>query len=146
MTKIREFSTRWGRPNDRTFFERDLEAMVGSAKDSPLDTPNFRPFDMLAEPNDSRVIWQNDDMRIGVESLSGTAPAFRRGCDYDELWFQFAGHTLVESEYGTSTWARPISCSSPAASLIGAPAQAGACGCSSNCPSRWTSCWAKTRW
>ena len=100
MTKIREFSTRWGRPNDRTFFERDLEALIGSAQDSPLNTPNFRPFDMLSEPNESKVIWQNDDMRIGVESLSGPAPAFRRGCDYDELCFQFAGQTIVESEYG----------------------------------------------
>jgi quercetin dioxygenase-like cupin family protein len=100
MTKIREFSTRWGRPDHRTFFERDLEALIGSAQDSPLNTPNFRPFDMLSEPNQARVIWQNDDMRIGVESLAGTAPTFRRGCDYDELLFQFAGETLVECEYG----------------------------------------------
>ncbi len=100
MTAIKEFSTRWGRPDHRTFFERDLEGLIGSAKDSPLNTPNFRPFDMLTEPSQSLVVWQNEDMRIGVESLSGPAPAFRRGCDYDELWFQFAGETTVETEYG----------------------------------------------
>lgn len=101
MTKIREFATRWANPDERTWFERDKEALIGSAKDSKRNTPKFRPFDMLAEPNQSLLLWENQDMRIGVESVAGTAPWFRRNCDYDELWFQFCGNTTVETEYGT---------------------------------------------
>src|SRR5579885_2352619 len=59
MTKVREFITRWDRPADRTWVERDREA-----------------------------------------SVVGAAPEFRRNCDYDELFFQFAGHTTLETEYG----------------------------------------------
>lgn len=100
MTKIREFSTRWDRPEDRTWYERDKEALIGSAKGSKRDTPKFRPFDMIGEPNQSLILWQNEDMRIGVESVLGTAPYFWRNCDFDEIWFQFSGQTTAETEYG----------------------------------------------
>ncbi|HLH21648.1 MAG TPA: hypothetical protein VK066_03950 [Chloroflexota bacterium] len=100
MTKVREFITRWDRPADRTWVERDREAIVGAMRGSARGTPKFRPFDMLREPRQALVLWQNDDMRIGVESVVGAAPEFRRNCDYDELFFQFAGHTTLETEYG----------------------------------------------
>ncbi|HEY7062997.1 MAG TPA: hypothetical protein VII06_16080 [Chloroflexota bacterium] len=100
MTKVREFITRWDRPADRTWVERDREAIVGAMRGSKRGTPKFRPFDMLAEPRQAQVLWQNDDMRIGVESVVGAGPEFRRNCDYDELFFQFAGHTTLETEYG----------------------------------------------
>jgi quercetin dioxygenase-like cupin family protein len=98
MTKIREFATRWD--GERTWFERDKESLIGSAKESKRNTPKFRPFDMLSEPNDSLILWENQDMRIGVESVVGPAPFFRRNCDYDELLFQFSGRTTVETEHG----------------------------------------------
>ena len=100
MTKIREFATRWANPDERTWFERDKEALIGSAKDDKRNTPKFRPFDMLANPHQSILVWENEDMRIGVESVAGTAPRFRRNCDYDEVWFQFCGKTTLETEYG----------------------------------------------
>ena len=79
MTKIREFATTWGSPGPRMWFEREKEELIGSARGAPEDIPNFRPFDMLAEPNQSLVVLQNQDMRIGVENVSGTQPAFRPG-------------------------------------------------------------------
>ena len=82
------------------WFDRDKEELIGSAKGAPEDIPNFRPFDMLAEPNQSLVVLQNQDMRVGVENVSGTQPAFRRNSDYDTLYFQFAGRTTIETEYG----------------------------------------------
>jgi mannose-6-phosphate isomerase-like protein (cupin superfamily) len=100
MTRIREFATTWGSPAPRMWFDRDKEALIGSAKGAPEDIPNFRPFDMLAEPNQSRVVLQNQNMRIGVENISGTQPAFRRNSDYDTLYFQFAGRTTIETEFG----------------------------------------------
>ena len=99
MTKIREFATRWDKPRPIAFFEREHEALVGSAK-STRATPKFRPFDMVREPHKPVLIWQNDLMRVGVESVAGPEPYFRRNCDYDELWFQFAGKTRAETEAG----------------------------------------------
>jgi mannose-6-phosphate isomerase-like protein (cupin superfamily) len=100
MTKIREFATTWGSPSPRVWFERDKEELIGSAAGAPEDIPNFRPFDMLSEPNQSLLVLQNQDMRIGVENVTGTQPFFRRNSNYDTLYFQFAGTTLVETEYG----------------------------------------------
>jgi hypothetical protein len=100
MTKVREFATVWGAPKSRIWFERDLEELIGSAAGALEDVPNFRPFDMLTAPNESLVVLQNQDMRIGVESVAGTQPYFRRNSDYDTLYFQFAGTTLIETEYG----------------------------------------------
>jgi mannose-6-phosphate isomerase-like protein (cupin superfamily) len=100
MTSVREFATVWGAPKSRIWFERDLEALIGSAAGAPEDIPNFRPFDMLDEPNQALIAMQNQDMRIGVESMVGTQPYFRRHSDYDTLYFQFAGTTLIETEYG----------------------------------------------
>jgi hypothetical protein len=100
MTRIREFATTWGSPGPRMWFDRDKEELIGSARGAPEDIPNFRPFDMLAEPNQSLIVLQNQDMRVGVENVSGTQPAFRRNSDYDTLYFQFAGRTTIETEYG----------------------------------------------
>src|SRR5687767_11964187 len=102
MTRVREFATRWDRPDpdDWAWFERDKERLVGSASGSDRETPTFRPFDMLVEPQQSVLVWENPDMQIGVESGVGEGPYFRRNCDYDQLIFQFAGQTTLETECG----------------------------------------------
>src|SRR5919199_4508452 len=82
------------------WFEREKEELIGSAAGAPEDMPNFRPFDMLDEPNQSLLVMQNEDMRIGVENVTGTQPFFRRNSNYDTVYFQFAGTTVVETEYG----------------------------------------------
>src|SRR4051794_41474912 len=102
MTKVREFATVWGAPGPRMWFERDKEALIGSAAGAPEDIPNFRPFDMLNAPNQSLLVLQNQDMRIGVESVVGPQPHFRRHSDFDTLYFQFAGTTRIETEYGVA--------------------------------------------
>ena len=100
MTKIREFATTWGSPAPRIWFEREKEELIGSAAGAPEDIPNFRPFDMLDEPNQSLLVMRNEDMRIGVENVTGTQPFFRRNSNFDTVYFQFAGTTSVETEYG----------------------------------------------
>lgn len=98
---IKEFATRYGRSGPPTFFERDHEALVGAAKPSRRAIPVFRPFDMIGEPHKPVVIWQNVDAKFGVESMAGPEPYFRRNLDFDEITFQWAGHTRLECEYGT---------------------------------------------
>jgi quercetin dioxygenase-like cupin family protein len=98
---IREFSTRYGNDGHRAFFNRDHELLIGAAKTSKRAVPTFRPFDMLTAEHDPMVVFQNIDVRFGVESLAGAAPYFRRNLDFDDITFQWAGHSTLECEYGT---------------------------------------------
>lgn len=100
--EIGEFMT-----TSRDFPRRGLEAwsdrkkagLMASGKSSHY-IPRFRPFDLLAEPNASLVFLENDYHRIGVESVCGVQDAFHRYVDCDMIYFQYAGHTKVESEFG----------------------------------------------
>ena len=113
MTNIREFMTDWfredehsGKPVDthhmRAWSKRNKEGLSGGAK-GPRYIPKFRPFDMLAEPNQSLVFLSNADQRIGVESVAGCQGHFTRNIDFDLLVFQYAGDTTVETEFGIYT-------------------------------------------
>jgi quercetin dioxygenase-like cupin family protein len=55
---------------------------------------------MLARPNQSLILMVNADQRIGVESIVGCQDAFKRNIDFDEIIFQFAGTSKVETECG----------------------------------------------
>ena len=83
VTRVREFTTGWGEPFIQTWREREKETLVGAARSSRRNYPKFRPFDLLGGPNQALPLLVNDDMRIGVDSVVGTPPRFRRNCDYD---------------------------------------------------------------
>lgn len=100
--RIGEFMTTWKdfpRPGLAGWAERKKAGLMGTAKSTHY-TPRFRPFDMLAIPNQSLVILENDNHRIGVESVVGTQESFHRYVDCDMVYFQFCGNTTVESEFG----------------------------------------------
>ena len=102
MTDIREFMTGWfepGKPHMTAWSKRQKEGLRGTATGKRY-VPGFRPFDMLSEPNQSLVIFENSDQRIGVEYVTGTRPNFVRNIDFDELFFQFSGRSVVETEFG----------------------------------------------
>ena len=101
MTNIREFMTGWfgEKPHMTAWSKRQKENLRGTATGKRY-VPGFRPFDMLSEPNQSLVIFENSDQRIGVEYVTGTRAHFVRNIDFDEVLFQFAGRSLVETEFG----------------------------------------------
>jgi len=72
---------------------------MGTAKSTHY-TPRFRPFDMLAVPNQPLVILENTNHRIGAESVTGVQDSFHRYVDSDMIYFQFCGNTTVETEFG----------------------------------------------
>jgi mannose-6-phosphate isomerase-like protein (cupin superfamily) len=72
---------------------------MGTAKSTHY-TPRFRPFDMLSIPNQSLVILENENHRIGVENVVGVQESFHRYVDCDMIYFQFCGNTTVETEFG----------------------------------------------
>lgn len=102
---FREFMTtwhRWPRPEFATWSNRVKSDLVGTMR-STRAVPMFRPFDLLDTPNQRLVLLENDDHRIGVESVCGTQPEFRRHINFDTVYFQFAGTSLLETEYGEYT-------------------------------------------
>ena len=102
--EVREFMTSWFGPGSEpmpmaAWSVRPKAGLMGTAK-SKRFVPGFRPFDMLAEPNESRLIFENASQRIGVESVCGAQPEFRRHLDFNTLYFQFSGRTAIETECG----------------------------------------------
>jgi quercetin dioxygenase-like cupin family protein len=102
MTDTREFMTGWFEPAKQhmtAWSNREKEGLRGTATGKRY-VPGFRPFDMLTEPNQSTVIFENSDQRIGVEYVTGTRPNFVRYIDFDALFFQFSGRSVIETEFG----------------------------------------------
>lgn len=100
--QIGEFMTTWEdfpRPGLAAWADRRKAGLMGTAKSSRF-TPRFRPFDMLAAPNQSLVFLENANHRIGAESVVGVQEAFHRYVDADIIYFQFSGTTTVETELG----------------------------------------------
>jgi mannose-6-phosphate isomerase-like protein (cupin superfamily) len=100
-----EFMTTWHtstRPEIVTWSRRNRAHLIGSAKSSRY-VPAFRAFDLLAEPNQALVLLENEDHRIGVESVCGEQDAFLRHVDFDTIYFQYCGTTTIETEYGNVT-------------------------------------------
>jgi mannose-6-phosphate isomerase-like protein (cupin superfamily) len=100
MGKIREFATGWGVDYPRTWSNRMTEDLVGSAKGGHLLIPCFRPFDFLEAPNRPLTYLRSESNRVGIDALRGVQPHFHRNVDFDELFFQWAGDTTYETEYG----------------------------------------------
>jgi len=100
--QIGEFMTTWKdfpRPGLAAWSERKKAGLMSTAK-STRYTPKFRPFDMLSVPNQSLLILENENHRIGAESVVGVQDAFHRYVDCDMVYFQFCGNTTVETEFG----------------------------------------------
>ena len=103
MTKVREFMTGWESPDTHQMIplvwsDRNKEGLRGIAKGKRF-TPKLRPFDMLSEPNQRLKMFESADVRVIVESVTGTQN-FRRNSDFDEVLIQFCGTSHVESEFG----------------------------------------------
>ena len=99
---MREFMTTWHtspRPYMASWSTRNKSNTMQSTTSTDF-VPYFRAFDLLAMPNQALTLFENSDQRIGVESVCGAQDEFRRHVDFDTVYFQFAGTTTIESEYG----------------------------------------------
>jgi hypothetical protein len=100
MTKVREFATGWGQMSPQSWTERDDSDLVGAGKGGHLFIPGFRPFDFLAAANAPLTYLASSSSRIAVDAPRGTEPRFHRNVDFDEIFLQWAGETVYETEYG----------------------------------------------
>lgn len=100
--KAREFMTTW-HSSERSYLphwaERDKAGMMECGR-STKALPMFRAFDLLGASNEKLILLTNSDHRIGVQSVCGAEQDFTRHVDYDTVFFQFAGSTTVETEFG----------------------------------------------
>ncbi len=106
--KVRMFTTYRDGIHERRWHEWDEERLIGSLKrGTPSFNEGWRPFDMLtgrehhAPGEPQLLVFEADDLLVGVEHNAGRAPFFYRSLDHDELFFQFLGETTIESEVGT---------------------------------------------
>lgn len=105
MTDIvtqREFMTTWHdspREGIEAWSLRNKANLIGSGTSTDR-VPAFRAFDLLSAPNEALVVLENDDHRIGVQSVCGAQSSFVRHVDFDTIYFQFAGETTLETEFG----------------------------------------------
>ena len=102
--EVREFMTDWFGPGFEpmgmlAWSVRKRASLLGTGR-SKRFLPVFRPFDLLAGPNESKLVFENECQRIGVESVAGPQQAFSRYLDFNTLYVQFAGKSTVETECG----------------------------------------------
>ncbi|MDB5554732.1 MAG: hypothetical protein JWL86_4716 [Rhizobium sp.] len=105
MTKqgtAKEFMTTWhtsARAYLPQWAKRDKSSLMESGK-STKALPMFRAFDLISAPNERLTLLVNHDHRIGVASICGAQQEFIRHVDFDTVYFQFAGQTTIETEFG----------------------------------------------
>jgi len=101
QNKAREFMTTWhtsARSYLPAWAQRNKASLMNSGK-STRALPMFRAFDLLAQPNDRIELLVNSDQRIGVESVCGAQQDFVRHVDFDTVFMQFSGETVIETEF-----------------------------------------------
>ncbi|MDB5544263.1 MAG: hypothetical protein JWO64_1412 [Hyphomicrobiales bacterium] len=101
QNKAREFMTTWhtsARSYLPAWAQRNKASLMNSGK-STRALPMFRAFDLLAKPNDRIELLVNSDHRIGVESVCGAQQDFVRHVDFDTVYLQFAGESVIETEF-----------------------------------------------
>ncbi|MGH7035340.1 MAG: hypothetical protein ACREFL_16525, partial [Stellaceae bacterium] len=103
MSKVREFANTWDRDLPFTWTERDSSDLMGSSEGGHLFIPCFRPFDFLAAPNQALTFFASVSSRLAVDAPRGVEPLFHRNVDFDTLYFQWAGETKYETEFGAFT-------------------------------------------
>ena len=99
MKKVREFATGWGDDDPMTWSDRIEEELTGTAQGHLL-IPLFRPFDFLEAANHALTYLRSPQTRIGVDAPRGVEDHFHRNCDFDQIFFQWAGETSYETEFG----------------------------------------------
>ena len=115
--KIREFMTH-REPAEHIWMERDENAVIGTARmgqrmvqkigckreggRNARKLSAFNYFTGMTGKGGARapVLYNGREFRVDVYNLEEEQNGFHRGCDEDEIWFQFRGHSLNHTEWG----------------------------------------------
>ena len=99
-----EHITFWD-PQSDVWIERDPAALIGTVTEGSRPVKKIRAFDYFTGMTGkggakAPVLYQGNEFRVDVYNLEEEQRGFHRGCDEDEIWFQFRGHSLNHTEWG----------------------------------------------
>jgi mannose-6-phosphate isomerase-like protein (cupin superfamily) len=102
--RILEHITFWD-PQSDVWIERDPAALIGTVTGGSRPFKKIRGFDYFTGMTGkggakAPILYNGKEFRIDVYNLEEEQRGFHRGCDEDEIWFQFRGHSLNHTEWG----------------------------------------------
>jgi hypothetical protein len=104
--KILEVTDFFGNTVEPIVIERDHARLVGAATPQrSRDISVIRVFDYFTGMTGKGAArapmhYEGEDFRTDAYNTEGQQFGFHRGADDDEIWFQFRGHALNETEWG----------------------------------------------
>jgi quercetin dioxygenase-like cupin family protein len=101
---VKEFATTW-EGDQKLWFERDEDELVGTQQSGGVPIPRIRICDVMSGPtnrerNKAPVLWSGEDGVVESHFIHGAETHFHRPSNYDVLILQFAGKAAVETEFG----------------------------------------------
>jgi mannose-6-phosphate isomerase-like protein (cupin superfamily) len=92
-------------PQSDLWVERDAAALIGCKREGGRIVRKlsaFNYFTGMTGKGGARapVLYNGKEFRVDVYNLEEEQNGFHRGCDEDEIWFQFRGHSLNHTEWG----------------------------------------------
>jgi mannose-6-phosphate isomerase-like protein (cupin superfamily) len=92
-------------PQSDLWVERDIAALIGCKREGGRNVRKlsaFNYFSGMTGKGGARapVLYNGKEFRVDVYNLEEEQNGFHRGCDEDEIWFQFRGHSLNHTEWG----------------------------------------------
>ena len=92
-------------PQSDLWVERDVAALIGCKGEGGRPVRKlsaFNYFTGMTGQGGARapILYNGKEFRVDVYNLEQEQNGFHRGCDEDEIWFQFRGHSLNHTEWG----------------------------------------------
>ena len=92
-------------PQSDLWVERDVAALIGCKREGGRIVRKlsaFNYFTGMTGKGGARapVLYNGKEFRVDVYNLEEEQNGFHRGCDEDEIWFQFRGRSLNHTEWG----------------------------------------------
>jgi mannose-6-phosphate isomerase-like protein (cupin superfamily) len=92
-------------PQSDLWVERDLASLVGCKREGGRIVRKLSAFNYFTGMTGrggarAPVLYDAKEFRVDVYNLEEEQNGFHRGCDEDEIWFQFRGHSLNHTEWG----------------------------------------------
>ena len=92
-------------PQSDLWVERDVAALVGCKREGGRVVRKLSAFNYFAGMTGkggarAPILYNGKEFRVDVYNLEEEQNGFHRGCDEDEIWFQFRGHSLNHTEWG----------------------------------------------
>ena len=92
-------------PQSDLWVEREAAALIGCKREGGRIVKKlsaFNYFTGMTGKGGARapILYNGKEFRVDVYNLEEEQNGFHRGCDEDEIWFQFRGHSLNHTEWG----------------------------------------------